>query len=149
MEIFTKPDATTGVVRRHSLLVKFELEEISSGENDNSLWIMLGFTSTFQKLDTLYIACPATVTPTDICTNTHRFYYERFHQLFSCYEAADRITVTAATIELAFTPGGAKSLNFDGPVTFHCPPRLKGLSQARKMLQRMAKPPNSPITRNA
>jgi hypothetical protein len=125
--------------------VKFELEEINSGQDDDFLWVMLGFSSTFQQLDTLYIVCPATVTSKDIPTETYGLYYERFDQLYSCYDAADRITITANTVELAFSPEGAKSLNFDGPVTFQCPPRLKGLSDARKILQRMAKHPNVPI----
>ena len=65
------PDRRAIESRRRLRLVKFELDEINSGQDENSLWVALGFSSSFQKLDSLFIVCPATITPKDIQTDTY------------------------------------------------------------------------------
>ena len=108
-----------------------------SGDDQDCLWVTLGFSSELRELDVLHVVCARSVDAQDRKTGMDGIYLERFDQAFSGYKGADYIRVCPRVIEIGLNAKGQAALGFNGPVTLRIPERLKGLSDALMVFAKM------------
>ena len=116
----------------------YDLKEIMSGDDEDCLWVTLGFSSDLEELDVLHIVCGKWIDPQGRKTGMDGIYLERFDQAYSGYKGADSIGVSPSIIKIGLNRKGKKALGFKGAVTFRVPKKLKGLSKALKVFAKMS-----------
>ena len=114
-----------------------EVEEIRSGEDDAVLWVSLGFESELAKNDVLFIVCGKSVDEQDRELGMDGLYFERFNQINSCYNAAERISVTEDAISISLTEEGRGELKLPELVRFGCSLVSTEFREARKVFEKM------------
>ncbi len=116
----------------------YDLKEIMSGDDENSLWVSLGFSSEMAELDVVYIVCGKSINEQDCNTDMDGIYLERYDQAYSGYKGADTIQVSDFLIQVDLNSKGQKDLDFQGTVSFRIPTELKGLSNAVDIFKKMS-----------
>ncbi len=61
---------------------KIEIKELMAGNDDETLWVSIGFSSELEELD-----------DQDVASGMDGIYLERFDQAYSCYKGASQILV--------------------------------------------------------
>jgi hypothetical protein len=121
-------------------MVDKELDEVASGEDEDSYWITLGFSSQEVDLDTLHIVCGK---EEDLHPGFQGLYLERFDQGMSDYELTRSVTVFPDAIEISLNERGSQILKMPGLIRFRPTARLTGSWQnALQTFRKMAATPN-------
>ncbi len=115
----------------------YDLKEIMSRDDENSLWVSLGFSSEMEELDVLFIVCGKSIDEQDENNEMDGIYLERYDQENSGYKLADSIKVSNSKIQVDLNPKGQKELNFKDIVTFQVPVKLDGFSNAINIFEKM------------
>lgn len=115
-----------------------EIVEIGSGEDEDMLWVSLGFESELSPHDVLFIVCGKELFEQDRELGMDGLYFERFDQAYSCYHAARKIFVDETSVDVDFEPDGSRELELPESIRFDCRPALPGLREARKVFEKMA-----------
>ncbi|MGO1071903.1 hypothetical protein [Lysobacter sp. CA199] len=116
----------------------YRIEEVHCGEEeDEYLWVTLGFVSEENDLDVLHIVCACQVGPQDRAGAMDRIYLERDDQSRGGYGGAERIVAGENSVEVLFNAAGLDQLEFGGSLSLQWPPDLAGKAEALRILARM------------
>jgi hypothetical protein len=118
--------------------VVFEVEEMRAEEDEHLLSVSFGFGSQLSEFDVLFIVCGKTADEQDLRRGLDGLYFERFDQLYSCYNAAESISVSEDAVALDLTPEGSRQLGLPALVSFDCRSVAAEFRVARKVFGKMA-----------
>ena len=93
---------------------QYELQEVTSGIEESSLWVTLGFSSELENNDVLHVVCATSVDDEDRSDGMVDLYLERFDQAYCCYGGAEDVLVGRASIEVRLNHKGREALDFNG-----------------------------------
>lgn len=119
-------------------MANYDVEECSAGENEDSYWITLGFSSEREKLDTLHVVCGKEFDP---YPGFQGLYLERFDQGMSDYDLADSVVITADSVDFAFNLRGVERLELPENVSFRF---LDDSSEKKAVVETMRKMTGTP-----
>lgn len=113
----------------------FDVEELFVGDDDDLLWLTLGFASPAEPLDVLHIVCGKTATG---LADEDALYLERTDQDLACSGQVLALTASKTTLALRLTAEGAAALRLPTHTrfTFNENPAL--FAQAAVQLAQMA-----------
>lgn len=114
-----------------------EIEEMQSGEDDVVLWISFGFRSELSENDILFIVCGKEINEQDKRLGMDEVYFERLDQINSCYNAAERISVSEGAVDIDFTENGCRELKLSKLVRFDCKSVTSEFSDACIIFRKM------------
>jgi hypothetical protein len=117
----------------------YRVQEIRSGNSNDCLWVSVAFSSELERDDVLHIVCATSVDEQDRRLRQNTIYLERFDQAYSCYEGADRITVSSNRIDVEFNNAGTEHLSFTRSVAFLSNKDLHGWAEALVVFREMSK----------
>jgi hypothetical protein len=127
-------------------VASYDVEECSGGEDEDSYWITLGFSSERERLDTLHVVCGKELDP---YPGFQGLYLERFDQGMSDYDLADSVVVSATSIDFSFNARGIERLGFPERVTFQISDDQVNKRTVVDTLGRMAVTPNGGVIRRS
>lgn len=116
----------------------YPIEEVHSGEDEDCLWVSLGFASAGQPADVLHIVCARTPDAQDRALGMAEIYLERDDQSRGGYAGADRILAGADAVAVELNAAGRERLAFDAPLRLTWPAALAGKDAALAVLARMS-----------
>src|SRR5215472_4223551 len=119
--------------------MKYPLVQIKSGDGDSGMWVGIRFRSKNGEQHDLYIVGGEESDKKPIGRTLVPIYFEKGDQSLSCYEAADKITVTDSAIALALNKNGRVCLELPRTVEFAAAKAGKDFKQARAMFVAMQK----------
>lgn len=116
----------------------YRIEEAQSGEEeDEYLWVTLGFASEENPLDVLHIVCSCEIEPQDRDGGMDAIYLERDDQSRGGYGGVERIAVGERSIDVVFNGAGLRDLEFGDSLSLQWPAQLAGKAEALRILARM------------
>ena len=110
---------------------------MQSGDDDDVLWVSFGFESELSKNDVLLIVCGKAVDEQDRELGMYGLYFEGSEQTRSCYNAAERITVSESAVDIDLTEEGSRMLEFPGQVRFICDSVAPEFRKAQRVFEKM------------
>ncbi|MCP3960936.1 MAG: hypothetical protein GY719_24075 [bacterium] len=120
----------------HGALESYELLEVGAGADAGSVWVSLGFSSTFEELDVLFIVGSGDDSGTE---GPSELYFERYDQAYSGEGLADRVRVSAQGVRIRFNEQGIRTLKFPESVFFGARQGLAGYDHVVDNLAKLAK----------
>ena len=117
---------------------KIEIKELMAGNDDETLWVSIGFSSELEELDVLHLVCAEELDDQDVASGMDGIYLERFDQAYSCYKGASQILVEHNSILIQLNKLGMESLDFPNEVMFMIPNSIEKIKDAKNVLRKMA-----------
>lgn len=107
--------------------VTYPLASIASGDQCG-LWVSIHFNSATREFDVLHIVGGDAKRP---------IYLERYDQILSCYQGAERIEITRSSVTVTLNAIGQMALGLPSALHFVSPNHNKDLEAATEMFSRM------------
>jgi hypothetical protein len=108
------PLAVPGRIRA----MDYPLKSIKSGEQEIAgIWVSIGFSSAGREFDVLHIVGGEETDPRRIQLGMVPIYLERYDQMLSCYQGADKILIEDGSVTVTLNKIGQDAL--DLPETLH------------------------------
>jgi hypothetical protein len=114
----------------------YEIKELMAGNDDETLWVTIGFSSELEEFDVLHIVCAEEIDEQDIASNMDGIYLERFDQAYSCYKCASQISVNHNSILIQFNKIGMEALDFSNKIKFIIPKSLENINDVKHVFEK-------------
>jgi hypothetical protein len=117
--------------------MQYPLTSIKCGDDVAGMWISIGYRSKDGEQHMLHIVGGEETRVQPVGRTLLPIYFERDDQSLSCYEAADKIKVSARAIELTLNKNGRVSLELPKTVELVAEKPGRDFKKAQTMFSRM------------
>ena len=119
--------------------MQYPMTSIRCGDDNAGMWISIGYRSKDGEQHMLHIVGGEETGVQPVGRKPIPIYFERDDQMLSCYEAADKISVTKNAIALTLNKNGRICLELRREVEFVAEKPGRDFKKARTMFTRMKK----------
>lgn len=119
--------------------MKYPLIEIKSGDGDAGMWVGIRYRSKDGKRHNLYIVGGEETGQQPLGRKPFPMYFEHDDQSLSCYEGADKITVTDNSVTLTLNQNGRACLELPKTIELASAKAGRNFKKAKDMFVAMQK----------
>jgi hypothetical protein len=119
--------------------MQYHITQIKCGDDNAGMWVGIRYRSKDGESHDLYIIGGEETSAQPVGRTLVPIYFERDDQSLSCYEAADKISVTERSVALTLNKNGRVSLELPKTVEFISEKPRRDFKNARLMFVEMQK----------